>query len=66
VNGLVALAIVGAVRSWYADSLQLMAPQMRLQPMTDVVLLCLVLVVAVSAVNMIVIYRKIVSIWMRK
>ena len=66
VNGVVALVIVATVRNLYIDSLTVVAPQMTVGPLAAIFAICALLVVAVSLVNVVVIYRKIVSIWMRK
>jgi hypothetical protein len=66
VNGVVAVIIVAVVRSLYIDSLTIVAPQMSVNPLAGIFVICALLVLAVSLINIVVIYRKIVSIWMRK
>jgi hypothetical protein len=65
-NGIIALCIVSAARNAYIGSLSLMAPQLEIHPMVYTYIVCAALVFAVSFVNILLIYRKIVSIWIRK
>jgi hypothetical protein len=66
VNGIVAIIIVSVVRTFYIDSLTIVAPQMAVNPLAGICLICLILVLVISIINAVVIYRKIVSIWMHK
>jgi hypothetical protein len=66
VNGIVAIIIVSVVRTLYIDSLTIVAPQMAVNPLAGICLICLILVSVISIINAVVIYRKIVSIWMHK
>jgi hypothetical protein len=66
VNGILAVIIVAVVRGFYIDSLTVVAPQMTINPLFGIIVICAVLVVAVAFINVAVIYRKIVTIRMHK